>query len=143
MVNRVYTNLLGDTVTANVGIWTDYNRGIPHGPQECYPSAGWEISNRREKVIPVRNHEPMQVKQFVFQRGTSRIAVVYWVQLGDEIVTESEGIRQLRQRLRRTGGNLPPLVKVMLQTDARDVDAAEARLDRFAAALAPYTFAIR
>jgi hypothetical protein len=85
----------------------------------------------------------MQVKQFVFQRGTSRIAVVYWVQLGDEIVTESEGIRQLRQRLRRTGGNLPPLVKVMLQTDARDVDAAEARLDRFAAALAPYTFAIR
>jgi hypothetical protein len=65
------------------------------------------------------------------------------VHLGDEIITESEGIRQLRQRLRRTGGNLPPLVKVMLQTDARDVDAAEARIDRFVAALAPYTFAIR
>jgi EpsI family protein len=143
MLNRVYRNVLGDSVTANVGVWTRYDTGIPHNPQDCYSRAGWEIASRRNLMIPMSDHKPLQIKQFVFQRATSRIAVAYWVNIGDDTITESEGLRQLRQRLRRTGGNLPPLVKVMLQTDAKDIVQAEARLSRAAAALAPYTVAIR
>ena len=44
MLNRVFENQLGDRMIANVGIWVDYGRGIPHKPDECYPSAGWEIA---------------------------------------------------------------------------------------------------
>jgi hypothetical protein len=41
-----------------------------------------------------------------------------------------------------SGENLPPLIKVMLQSNAQDMAQAEARLSRFAAATAPYTLAI-
>jgi mannose/fructose-specific phosphotransferase system component IIA len=57
--------------------------------------------------------------------------------------TDSERVRQVRQQLRVSGGNLPLLVKVMLQTDATDIAQAEARLSRFIANLRPYTQAIQ
>ncbi len=143
MLNRVYENRLGDVVVVNVGIWTDYDRGIPHQPIVCYPSAGWEVASRRNVSIAVDQQQPFVVKQFVFQRDSSRIAVVFWVHLGDETITSNEPIRQILQRLRVAGGNRPPLVKVMLQTDAVDLEQANARLSRFAAALVPYTSSIR
>jgi hypothetical protein len=65
------------------------------------------------------------------------------VHLGSKCFADSEGVRQTRQQLRTSGGNLPPLIKVMLQTDGKDIGQAEARLSRFAASLMPYTLAIR
>jgi hypothetical protein len=143
MLNRVYKNQLGDEVIVNVGIWTKYNRGIPHAPDHCYPMAGWEIARRGKAMISSRPERPFRVKQFIFQRGTSRIAVACWVHLGDHVIIDSEEIRPMLQRLRQTGGKLPPLVKVMLHTSAPDIDQAEARLSRFADALLPFTDTIR
>jgi EpsI family protein len=143
MLNRVYRNELGDSVIASVGVWTEYKRGIPHRPELCYSTAGWDVVSRRLINIPINGGKPIQVKQFVFQRNASRVAVAFWVHVGDDCITESEDIRQLRQRLRATGGHLPPLIKVMLHTDARDLDQAEARLSRLVAAIAPYTGAVR
>ncbi|HEX6961721.1 MAG TPA: EpsI family protein [Lacipirellula sp.] len=139
MLNRAYRNRLNDGVVVNVGIWTRFNMGIPHSPTECYPSAGWEISSRKVKQLPLDDGRRFDVKEFVFQRDDDRIAVMYWVHLGDEVITDSESIRQLRQRLRATGENLPALVKVMLQTDARNLELAESRLTRFAAQVLPHT----
>jgi EpsI family protein len=143
MLNRVYRNQLGDSVFVNVGAWTEYKRGIPHRPELCYSTAGWEVVSRRLIKVPISTGKPLEIKQFVFQRENSQIAVVFWVHVGDDCITESEGIRQLRQRLRATGGRLPPLIKVMLHTDARDLTQAEARLSRLVAAIAPYTDKIR
>jgi EpsI family protein len=143
MLNRAYENRLGDIVFVNVGVWTDYRLGIPHSPELCYPSAGWEFVTRREVALPVADGQQVNVKQFVFQRRDSQIAVNYWVHLGDETIAETEGIRALRQRLRTGGGKLPPLVKVMLHTDARDPAHAEAMLARFAVELFSYTNAIQ
>jgi EpsI family protein len=141
MLNREYTNRLGDSVIVNVGIWTQYS-GIPHKPEECYPSAGWEIASRRLQTISVSGRKPIEFKQYVFQRGTDRIAVAYWVHVGKSTINDGEGMRRLRQHLRMSGENLPPLIKVMLQSNAQDMAQAEARLSRFAAATAPYTLAI-
>jgi EpsI family protein len=142
MLNRVYENRLGDTVIANIAIWVDFGRGIPHKPEQCYPMAGWEVVNRSKLTVPVSDHQPLHLKQYVFQRDMSRIAVAYWVYLGDQTITDSEEIRPILQRLRRSGGIMPPLVKVMLHTDAPNIEQAQARLSRFVAALAPYTNAI-
>jgi hypothetical protein len=142
MLNRVYRNRLGDYVIANIGIWTNYEKTIPHSPEGCYPAAGWEVADRRILEVPQGRVKPFDAKLFVFQRGTSRIAVAFWVQLGDETLADSEGIRQMRQRLRFSGGKLPPLVKVMLQTEGRDLVQAEARLSRIAASLIPCAEAI-
>ena len=143
MFNRVYQNRLGDTVFVNAGVWTDYGRGIPHAPNVCYPSAGWDIASRSESLVSLSDGVSLKVKRFVFQRDASRVAVMFWVQLGDETTTDSESIRQLFQKLRVTGSPRPPMVKIMLQTDAVDVGQAQARLSRFAAALYPYTRQIR
>jgi EpsI family protein len=143
VLNRVYRNQLGDVVIVNVGVWIDYGRGIPHSPDVCYPLAGWEIANRHQLNLSTSDNRPLRVKQYVFQRDTSRIAVFCWVHLGDGVIVDSEEIRQMLQRLRQTGGNLPPLVKVMLHTSAPDIEQAESRLSRFVSALFPYTDAIR
>ncbi len=139
MLNRVYRNRLGDFVVVNVGVWANYDKTIPHSPEGCYPAAGWEVASRGLLKLPTNGAEQMEVKRFVFQRGSSRIAVAFWVQLDDAAFIESEGIRQVRQRLRVSGGKLPPLVKVMLQTDAQDVTQAEARLSRFVENIRPFT----
>jgi EpsI family protein len=141
MLNRVFRNRLGDTLFVNVGIWTHYDMGIPHKPDLCYPSAGWEIVSRKMLDIPVSGAS-IRIKLFIFQRNTSRIAVAYWVHLGDEIITDNESVRKMLQRRRPTGGSLPLLVKVMLHTDARDIVQAENRLVRMATELLPYTKAI-
>jgi EpsI family protein len=143
MLNRVYRNQLGDEVIVNVSIWTEYGRGIPHKPETCYPSAGWEIASRHQFTASASNSRPFRVKQFVFQRDISRIAVVCWVHVGNQVITDSDEIRPMLQRLRQTGGDLPPLVKVMLHTNAQDIVQANARLSRLMNALFPYTHAIR
>lgn len=143
MLNRVYENRLGDLVTVNIGVWTDYRLGIPHSPEQCYPMAGWEFVKRRQVAVAIDDGRKVNTKQFLFQRDMLQIAVDYWVHLGDETVVQAEDVRKLRQRLRSSGGNLPPLVKVMLHTDARDPAHAEALLTRFIAALFPYTNAIK
>src|SRR4051812_33573790 len=51
MLNRIFRNRLGDTVIANLAVWTQYQLGIPHSPEECYPNAGWEIVSRELKTI--------------------------------------------------------------------------------------------
>ena len=142
MLNRVYENRIGESISVNVGVWTDYRLGIPHTPDMCYPSAGWEPVVRKEVVIPTYDDQSVNAKEFIFQRQTSQIAVTYWVHLGDTTIANPSGIRPLRQRLRTTGENLPPLVKVMLHTSAPDAERAKATLNRFAAALFPHTAAI-
>jgi EpsI family protein len=143
MLNRVYRNRLGDTVVVNVGVWTDYELGIPHAPELCYPSAGWDFISRQEVDVPLEGDRHVNTKQFVFQRNTEQIAVDYWVHLGDQTISDAEGIRTMRHRLRTSGGSLPPLVKVMLHTNARDPVQAQALLSRFIVAMYPFTGAIR
>jgi hypothetical protein len=63
--------------------------------------------------------------------------------VGNQVITDSDEIRPMLQRLRQTGGDLPPLVKVMLHTNAQDIVQANARLSRLMNALFPYTHAIR
>lgn len=143
MINRVYRNQLGDLVIANLGVWTRYEKTIPHSPEICYTMAGWEIASRKELTIPVAPGQDVGIKRYVFQRGTSRIAVAFWVHLDSATFAESEGVRHTRQRLRMSRRSLPPLVKVMLQTDARDVAQADFLLSRFAADVMPLTQTIR
>jgi EpsI family protein len=143
MLNRVYRNRLGDSVSVNLGVWTLFDFGIPHAPDTCYPAAGWETVSRQMVPVQIEGQNPITVKQFIFQRGTSRIAVAYWVQIGDVMITDNEPIRKMRQAARGTHEKLPPLVKVMLHTDARDVAQAEARLNRFVANLVPITSKVR
>ena len=104
--------------------------------------AGWEIASRGLKTIIGPAGDKVQIEQFVFQRGTSRIVVAFWAHLGNEIIHDSESIRRMRQRLRLTHAKLPPLVKVMLQTDAQDIAQGELRMSRFVTALMPYTAAV-
>jgi EpsI family protein len=143
ILNRVYENRMGDQVIVNVGVWIEYGRGIPHPPGTCYPMAGWEVVSRRNSKIPLEDGGFLKAMTFLFQRDESRAAVAYWAQLGDETVTHVEQVRPIFQRLRQTGDKMPPLVKVMLHTNAVDFDQANARLLRFAAILFPHTNTIR
>jgi EpsI family protein len=142
MINRVYRNRVGDAVIVNLGVWTQYKKVIPHAPEICYTMAGWEIASRRDMEVPTGSGKKARIKQFIFQNGTKRIAVAFWVHLDDEIFAEGENVRRARQRLRGTGDKLPPLIKVMLQTDAADVEQAQTRLSRFATSLLPYSESI-
>lgn len=137
MVNRVYRNPVDDQVAVNVGVWLDYNPVMPHKPEICYPSAGWEISNREiVKVTPVSG-QPFKARVLTLQNKDQRIALLYWALMDNTVAVDDSEIRSVLQKHRGFGKTRPPVMKVMLQADAPDVYAAQRQLLEMAGQLAP------
>jgi EpsI family protein len=136
MLNRAYSNSIGDEIAANIGIWIGEFAGTPHSPQVCYPGAGWEIVSR--KKVSVANEENGSPAQLItFDKSGQRILVLYWYQYGDRVVFDAGDIRSFRQSLRGSKSSMPPIVKVMLQSGNPDPAVAEQQLLNLAALVLP------
>ncbi len=137
MVNRLYHNSVDDQVAVNVGVWLEYQPVMPHKPEICYPSAGWDISNRElVKVTPVGG-EPFKARILTLQNKDKRIALLYWGLMDSTVAVDDNDVREVLQKHRGFGQTRPPVMKVMLQSDAPDPAAAERQLLDLASYLAP------
>jgi len=129
MVNRVYENSRGESVLVNCGIWTTYETVIPHSPEACYPAAGWEILDSRDLPLLSEQDTTIQARWLLCQRDAERIALLFFCHLGDRVVIDHGSVRRLKQELRGTpDAQLPPAIKVTLQTSFDSPAAAESRL---------------
>ena len=137
MVNRIYRNSVDDQVAVNVGVWLDYNPVMPHKPEICYPSAGWEISNRELVKVSPASGEPFKARVLTLQNKDQRIALLYWALMDNTVAVDDGEVRKVLQKHRGFGKTRPPVMKVMLQADAPDVYAAQRQLLEMAGQLAP------
>lgn len=136
MVNRVYRNSVDDQVAVNVGVWLDYQPVMPHKPEICYPSAGWEIEGRKlVKVSPPGGH-PFKARILALQNKEQRVVLLYWALIDSTVALDDGEVREVLQRHRGFGKTRPPVIKVMLQSDAPDPAAGEQQLLDLAGQLA-------
>jgi EpsI family protein len=90
LVQRVYTNRLGQDVHVFVMFWaTPANTAYMHHPDACWPSQGWAAeAERTQPVNYASGRPPVPVSVRRFARGPARQVVFYWTQNGPAVVTE-------------------------------------------------------
>lgn len=139
-ISRQYRNEAGDEIALYVAAWSDESvvEDIsPHPPTICYPAAGWTIVSSKDVVVTT-SHGELPIQLLEMTRADRRIVTAHWFQLGEA----RYGNRQAgRLMLSRYWGEKewPPLVKVLLQTEAQNIADAESRLIQMAELLDEYT----
>ncbi len=110
-VNRSYIDNMGRHASVHLTSHVAENMAaLLHLPTECYPAHGWVILKNDWQSAGDRRFRMMIVEQ-----SGVRAAVVYWYQLGEDIVSDRDELRPIMQKLRRQGRSWPPVVKVMIQ----------------------------
>jgi EpsI family protein len=141
-LHRMYENPQGLPVAMDVAVYTRYELQVPHDPALCYESNGWNIVRSYPFALGDNPHAQAPGRLMFCQRGPrERVIVLYWYQLGEEIVLDRAGMRRAQWKLRGRH-EWPPLVKVMLQTPCDGASRAPRRLDDFARLLLPHVEAI-
>jgi EpsI family protein len=126
VINREYRNALGEMVEVNVAVFR-YRMSPPHPPQTCYPSAGWTLQGT--EVVPLRPDDPKSPKVLLysFERKGEQSLVMFWMDLGGQIVFDRDGHRNVLRGL-RPRSHQPLLKKVMLHTMVDTPERARMRL---------------
>ena len=134
-INRVYRDPIGRSVAFHAAVWTDPEFGAkaPHHPEICYPSAGWEIMERRESSWTLASVK-VPVELMLFQRGKESAVTAHWYQTGDVRFTNSG---EIQSQLFRLWGKKKWACteKILLHTTLASFDKAEPVLKQLAAEL--------
>lgn len=127
VVNREYRNALGEMVEVNVMAFRNYRLNPPHPPQTCYPSAGWTLQGT--EFLPLNQDDPKSPKVLLcsFDRQGEQAMVMFWVDLGGQIVFDRDGQRNVLRGL-RPRSRQPLLKKAMLHTMVDTPERARLRL---------------
>jgi hypothetical protein len=128
LINRIYTNPAGETITVHCASWVSTHPGVPHPPELCYTSNGWKLLQARTATLPGRPDVRIAVQKY--ELSGQRVLVIHWYQMDDRTFVDFDGARTVRRAYwgRR---ELPPLIKTLLQAD--DTDHAESDLFGIAA----------
>lgn len=112
-----------------------------HSPSSCLPGGGWRIQQFGQRTLPgVRlGTGPLRVNRAVIEQGVQRMVVYYWFQERGRDLTSEYAAKWylLTDALTRdrTDGALVRFVAPL--RDGEDAAAADARLERFSAAVVP------
>lgn len=140
-IQREYVNpTTGKRVLLYIGYWGRENIGTGHGPEVCYPAAGWKIdSPAEEKPIPgviVGDGQTVRAGFFRFVRtepeGIRRIAVGFVAVVSGQYQPSSRGVFWHRPGyLLPDGGHFLAQVHVSAVPRADEWDAADADILEF------------
>ncbi|WP_158545401.1 exosortase C-terminal domain/associated protein EpsI [Bremerella cremea] len=136
-VSRVYRRNGEIPVSVYAAVWADeetVSSIAPHPPGVCYPNAGWTLE--REKVVVVDDSVPIQLLEF--SRAGEHVITAHWYQLGElRYVDRDKGRLGLASLWGES--SWPPLVKILLQTQASSIEEAESRLTAIATDVNQFT----
>lgn len=138
VVNRRYRNSAGETVLVHMGIWSEYKLAFPHPPDACYPANGWQIADKRDSTLQLAGKSKGPVRLLQVAQEGERLQLLFWGQLGGELVVDRDGMRRVRRGLRGRQ-TWPPFIKVLLQTSAANSERGEARLRELASLVYAWT----
>lgn len=131
-VNRLYRGETGQDISMHVANWSNKETisAAPHHPEVCYPAAGWTIQERRTSQITTDAGD-IPIELISYQKGQQRVVTCHWFQVADIYFVSLDGFQRQRHRFWGTKA-WPSTTKILLQTVAPTVDAAEERLKGFA-----------
>ena len=128
VVDRMYRDEKGNTVSMHTAIFANPAEGALHSPINCYRGAGWEKVTETSEEIPVNDERRVPVSITTWERGGERVVVLYWYQIGEHVLFGRFDLGKVRWAMR--GQPVwPAMVKVLLQTSAEgDLDDAKTRI---------------
>lgn len=140
-INRVYANsATGESASLFVAFFKTQRFGqSPHSPKNCMPGSGWEPMRDRKVYIPVPGAaQPIQVNDYVIQRGNDQSVVLYWYQSHSRAIAgEVEAKFWLVADAIRYHRSDTALVRIMVPVRGNDVDGAERIAIGFTRAIYP------
>ena len=141
-VSRVYRNPAGEMASLLASVWVDYGHELPHRPEGCYQCSGHHILMEKNVRVDIADQSSIPFRLLLLERRGERKCVLYWYQLGDEILVRNNWRRRTTWTVWRR--NPPrPLVKVMIEVPATDPEKAENQLRSIAAPLIAWTRKLR
>lgn len=148
-LTRVYRHGTAPPVDLFIGYYGSQRTGsVIHSPLNCLPGAGWQPIDRRRVAVDVdlaASGEPRRVRavamnRVVVQKGDEQQVVLYWYQERGRVIASEYASRAYMvldaARYGRTDGALVR-VTTPAGSDARDVEAAAARLIEFVQLIFP------
>ena len=133
-VSRVYhQGMTGAKVSCFIALYTKFVDGLYHSPTNCYVSNN---STQLDSVkLPLRTpgRPDIMVSVSTWERKGAKVLVVYWYEIGDQILFERKDYPGVQWAMRGKK-TWPPMYKVLLETTAdSDVELSRSRLLEVAA----------
>ena len=125
-MDRKYIDRYGRAVSAHLAVFDRPTaaQGLIHAPEVCYPSHGWQLGEAKLLPLTPTESPANQVKLLPVQSNGQNAYVLYWYQIDGKAFCTGDQQRKCIQQLRGRP-TFPPVVKVMLQTNAANPDQAE------------------
>lgn len=138
VVDRRYKDPEGRTIILHANAVMQYFLTLRHHPTHCYTTHGARLIDQKHVELELPDGSSLPVDLLTLETEGQRILVLYWYQFGDKIIQDAAGQRRARWELygQRTW---PALIKVLLQTSALDMEAAQQRLSDFATLVYAWT----
>ena len=125
----IYERRDGRTASAHLALFKDLDEGVWHYPANCYKASGWHNIDSREETLFVEGAPERRVSISTWSHSGRTVKVLYWYQLGEHTIFGRLDLGKARLALAGQA-TWPPLVKVLLQTDAdNSVEAEQALID--------------
>ena len=132
----------GESVQLYTAYYGSQRKGASvHSPRSCIPGGGWEIQSLTQRAIPgvEVNGQPLRVNRVRIQMGQQNQLVYYWFRQRGRVLTNEYLVKWYlfwdALTRQRTDGSLVRLVTYV--PAGADIDAADARLMKFARELSP------
>ena len=135
-VSRVYYSRNAPYVGLYVGYYASQRQGdTMHSPLNCLPGAGWEPIRQSRATLNVTAADgstaPIEVNQFVIQKGLDRQIVYYWYQSHGRVIASEYTSKMYMVydafRLNRTDGAMVRVITPVTGETEADERLAAAR----------------
>lgn len=135
-INRLYRGSGGREVHIHMASWLNKETisAAPHHPEICYPAAGWKIEDRRTTQITAAAGD-IPIELILFERDQRRVVTCHWFQVADVSFVSHDGFQSQRHRFWGKKA-WPSTTKILLQTAASSLSAAESQLKDIATLIA-------
>lgn len=110
-----------------------------HSPKNCLPGSGWSPIQSDQISLTAPGGQPITVNRYVLANGEHKLLALYWYQAHGRVVASEYSAKFYlvadAMRLNRTDGSLVRIITPIMSES--DSSAAEARVEQFAASIAP------
>jgi len=127
---RYQDSVTGSAVLFHVALYDTYDKAAHHNPTMCFRANGFQ--ERENDLLPLDANDPTALaNRSVYEREGRQVVEVHWYQFGDYIVRNRWQMGKVRLKLMR-GEAWPPVIKVLLQIDVKNLPQDTATIAEFA-----------
>ncbi len=101
VADRVYVNSKGEHIMLTIAYGRDQSDGFKvHRPEVCYAAQGFTVASPQDATLPLGSHD-IPVKHVDTQLGARQEPVMYWMVIGDHVVSTAtqHKLQQIRYAL--------------------------------------------